>query len=71
MRISHTWINEETGVEEAWAVMSRRELADWKRFGGEPMEHCRPPRGWEFHPDEDDDTDDGGNPGHYLVRAGR
>lgn len=70
MRITHTWINEETGQEEAWAVMSRREHAAWRRYGGEPLEHCTPPRGWDWS-DDDDDTDDSGQPGHYLVRSGR
>jgi hypothetical protein len=69
MKISHTWINEDTGRECAWALASRREIAAWKNGGGDIMEYCRPPRGWEFDPDDEDDTDDGGLPGRYLVRA--
>lgn len=69
MRIEHTWENEE-GIEMAWAVPSQREIAAWKRDGGDIMEHCAAPRGWGFAEDEDD-TDDGGNPGRYLIRDAR
>lgn len=67
MKISHTWINED-GTEMAWATPSRREIAECRKAAGEDvLEYCTPPRGWDFAED-DDTTDDGGNPGRYLIR---
>jgi len=69
MKISHTWHNEE-GTEMAWAEPSRREWAACRKAGEDEqnvLNFCDPPRGWDYA-DDDDSTDDGGNPGCYLVR---
>jgi hypothetical protein len=72
MKISHTWINE-SEIEMAWATPSRREIAEAKRKGSKDvLEHCNAPRGWVFADCGDnaaDTSDDGGNPGLYLIRA--
>ena len=68
MKISHTWTNEETQTEMAWATPSRREYAECQKAGGENvLEYCTPPRGWDYS-DDSDTSDDGGRPGRYLVR---
>jgi len=68
MKISHTWTNED-GIEMAWATPSRREIAECRKAGSEDvLAYCEAPRGWDFSDDEDT-SDDGGNPGRYLIRA--
>lgn len=71
MKISHTWINED-GTEMAWATPSRREIGECKKDNGEDvLAYCKPPRGWDFTEagDASETSDDGGNPGRYLIRA--
>lgn len=68
MKISHIWIND--GIKTAWATPSRREAQAWRKAGkGDILDYCDCPRGWEFS-DDDDTSDDGGNPGRYLIRIG-
>ena len=67
MKISHTWTNED-GIEMAWATPSQREIAAAKKADKDVLECCEAPRGWDFSEDEDT-SDDGGNPGRYLIRA--
>jgi len=53
----------------AWATPSRREIAECRKAGSEDvLAYCEAPRGWDFSDDEDT-SDDGGNPGRYLIRA--
>ena len=68
MKITHTWENQE-GIQMAWATPAQREISACQKDGGDDvLEYCKAPRGWDFA--EDDDTsDDGGNPGRYLIRA--
>lgn len=70
MRIQVQWENQAKGCDEGWAVPSARELAEAKRRKCDVMEVCTPPNGWEYTDDEDA-TDDAGNPGHYVRRKQR
>jgi hypothetical protein len=69
MRITHTWI--EGGMEMAWAVPSRREISAYRKSDGDCLlDHCKPPRGWDFDTSEDT-SEDGGPIGHYLIWRGK
>lgn len=69
MKISHIWHNDD-GEEMAWGEPSHRDYEACRKAGDKDenvLEYSSLPRGWTYAEDEDD-TDDGGNPGRYLVR---
>lgn len=68
MKMSHTWNDGERDM--GWAVPSQREIAASRKANDEAnvLAYCEPPRGW-VDAGQDDTTDDGGNPGRYVVRA--